>query len=74
MKILNLAAAACVLLASTMAGAADLKPFVGGSWQTLLKAHAGKPLVVHFWGLTEGEPWARRKARIPAGDRHAAIS
>ncbi len=32
--------------------AAELKPFVGGSWQTILKSHTNRPVVVHFWGLT----------------------
>jgi thiol-disulfide isomerase/thioredoxin len=32
----------------------DLHPFVRGSWQQLVKAHQGKPVVVHFWGLTCG--------------------
>ncbi len=31
-----------------------LRPFVRGSWQEIRKAHAGKPTVVHFWGLTCG--------------------
>ena len=30
----------------------DVKPFVRGSWQQLRGAHAGQPLVVHFWGVT----------------------
>jgi thiol-disulfide isomerase/thioredoxin len=33
-------------------GAAELQPFTRGSWPTLLAAHAGRPTVVHFWGLT----------------------
>jgi thiol-disulfide isomerase/thioredoxin len=31
-----------------------LRPFVRGSWQEIRKAHAGKPTIVHFWGLTCG--------------------
>lgn len=31
-----------------------LHPFVRGSWQQLVKAHHGKTIVVHFWGLTCG--------------------
>jgi hypothetical protein len=31
-----------------------LHPFVRGSWAQLLKAHHGKSIVVHFWGLTCG--------------------
>lgn len=31
---------------------ADLRPFVRGSWQSLMDAHSGRPLIVHFWSLT----------------------
>jgi thiol-disulfide isomerase/thioredoxin len=31
-----------------------LRTFVRGSWQDIRKAHAGKPTVVHFWGVTCG--------------------
>jgi thiol-disulfide isomerase/thioredoxin len=51
--------AAIFLLASmTAAPAADapsgMKPFVRGSWQEMLRAHAGRPTMVHFWGVTCG--------------------
>lgn len=46
-------AATLVLLSMAPASAsADPRPFLRGSWQTLLQAHAGRPLVVHFWSLT----------------------
>ncbi|KRR12571.1 thiol-disulfide isomerase [Bradyrhizobium jicamae] len=32
----------------------DLKPFVRGSWQDMRRAHAGRPTLVHFWGVTCG--------------------
>ena len=32
----------------------DLRSFGKGSWQTIRDAHAGKPTVVHFWGVTCG--------------------
>jgi thiol-disulfide isomerase/thioredoxin len=32
----------------------ELRPFVRGSWQDIRKAHAGRPTVVHFWGVTCG--------------------
>ncbi|MEH2527430.1 MULTISPECIES: TlpA family protein disulfide reductase [unclassified Bradyrhizobium] len=32
----------------------ELKPFVRGSWQNLLRSHAGRPTLVHFWGVTCG--------------------
>jgi thiol-disulfide isomerase/thioredoxin len=31
-----------------------LRPFVRGSWQEVLRAHAGRPTLVHFWGVTCG--------------------
>jgi thiol-disulfide isomerase/thioredoxin len=31
-----------------------LHPFGRGAWQEIRKAHAGQPLVVHFWGVTCG--------------------
>jgi thiol-disulfide isomerase/thioredoxin len=34
------------------AWAGELKPFVRGSHAALLREHAGRPLVVHFWSLT----------------------
>lgn len=40
--------------AANSAPQSDLRPFVRGSWQQLVKAHQGKPIVVHFWGLTCG--------------------
>jgi thiol-disulfide isomerase/thioredoxin len=32
----------------------QLKPFERGSWQDVLRAHAGRPTIVHFWGVTCG--------------------
>src|ERR1700738_5091701 len=32
----------------------QLRPFVRGSWQDVLRAHAGGPTLVHFWGVTCG--------------------
>jgi thiol-disulfide isomerase/thioredoxin len=34
--------------------AQQLKPFVRGSWQQMLNSHAGRPTLVHFWGVTCG--------------------
>jgi thiol-disulfide isomerase/thioredoxin len=31
-----------------------LKPFERGSWREVLRAHAGRPTLVHFWGVTCG--------------------
>jgi thiol-disulfide isomerase/thioredoxin len=45
-----------VLIPAGTARAADgeLRPFKRGSWQQIRKAHEGRPVVVHFWGLTCG--------------------
>jgi thiol-disulfide isomerase/thioredoxin len=41
-------------LPAARAEAPQLKPFVRGSWQQVLNAHAGRPTLVHFWGVTCG--------------------
>ena len=45
-----------VLLACSCEAACanELHQFVRGSWSDIRKAHAGKPTVVHFWGVTCG--------------------
>lgn len=45
-----------VLIASASALGAPqaLKPFERGTWQHVLKDHAGHPTLVHFWGVTCG--------------------
>jgi thiol-disulfide isomerase/thioredoxin len=63
--------ALAMMLASPSPMAAELKPFVRGSWQDVLKANAGKPAVIHFWGLTcapclvELPHWAALKRERP---------
>lgn len=54
-----LALPGAILLTITMAASfasaiasGDALPFVRGSWAELRKSHAGRPAVVHFWGLT----------------------
>ena len=32
----------------------QLKPFERGSWHDILRSHAGRPTIVHFWGVTCG--------------------
>jgi thiol-disulfide isomerase/thioredoxin len=51
--------AAMFLLTSLAAAPAaeapfGMKPFVRGSWQEMLRSHAGRPTLVHFWGVTCG--------------------
>ncbi|OAF10782.1 TlpA family protein disulfide reductase [Bradyrhizobium neotropicale] len=45
-----------ILLASGSALGAQpaLKPFERGTWQRVLRDHAGRPTLVHFWGVTCG--------------------
>jgi thiol-disulfide isomerase/thioredoxin len=47
---------AVTLLASAFASdrPSELRPFQRGSWAQLLRAHAGRPALVHFWGVTCG--------------------
>jgi thiol-disulfide isomerase/thioredoxin len=50
-------AAVALALAATAVGSAaasELRPFSAGSWQQVLRDHAGRPSIVHFWGLTCG--------------------
>jgi thiol-disulfide isomerase/thioredoxin len=54
-----LAVAAFAFAASSGAGGAggaagDLNDFGRGSWKAIRQAHAGRPVVVHFWGVTCG--------------------
>jgi thiol-disulfide isomerase/thioredoxin len=65
-----LIAAVCALAA--VANAQDApRPFERGSWAKLLGTHAGKPTVIHFWGLTcapclvELPQWAKLQAERP---------
>ena len=45
-------ALAAFLLVSGVAQALDFKPYGRGDYETLVKAHAGRPLIVHFWSVT----------------------
>ena len=51
--------------------AADPRPFERGTWAKLREVHAGRPTVVHFWGLTcapclvELPHWGELQARRP---------
>lgn len=57
--------------ASFGALAAEPQPFARGSWEKLRAAHAGKPTVVHLWGLTcapclvEMPLWGKLQAERP---------
>jgi thiol-disulfide isomerase/thioredoxin len=43
-----------LLSAPAFGGPTDLRPFGRGSWQDILRSHAGRPTIVHFWGVTCG--------------------
>jgi thiol-disulfide isomerase/thioredoxin len=43
-----------LMLAARPAPAEALRPFERGSWQELRLQHSGRPVVVHFWGITCG--------------------
>jgi thiol-disulfide isomerase/thioredoxin len=51
-----LLASMCVLVAASavLAADGDLRPFKRGCWQQIRRTHEGRPIVVHFWGLTCG--------------------
>jgi thiol-disulfide isomerase/thioredoxin len=55
-KVLLLALLMLALAPGSIGSAATdgLRPFVRGSWNDIRKAHAGKPTVIHFWGVTCG--------------------
>jgi thiol-disulfide isomerase/thioredoxin len=42
------------LTASGTAAPQSLKPFERGTWREVLRAHAGRPTLIHFWGVTCG--------------------
>ena len=49
--------ASLIVLATSSGLAAEesvLKPFERGSWRQLVQAHAGRPTLVQFWGVTCG--------------------
>jgi thiol-disulfide isomerase/thioredoxin len=46
------AGAALALCAASPAFAFDFQPYGRGAFGQILKAHAGKPLIVHFWSVT----------------------
>ena len=57
MKRALLAAIFLVAFLASAPGAetsSQLKPFGRGSWQEIKRAHAGRPTIVHFWGVTCG--------------------
>ena len=53
MRFSAVASLAALALFATVVCAAtkgELHPFKRGSWQEIRRAHAGQPIVVHFWG------------------------
>ena len=54
MRCAGLLALALCLGVTALASAEPLKPFVKSSLPEILKRHAGRPTIVHFWGMTCG--------------------
>jgi len=52
--LITLVAFAVVAITVGSAKEGEIRPFKRGSWQEIRQAHAGRPTVVHFWGLTCG--------------------
>jgi thiol-disulfide isomerase/thioredoxin len=52
--MLRAVATAVLAMCAGAASAVELRPFVQGSWQELRRIHAGRPTIVHFWGVTCG--------------------
>lgn len=50
--ICALAVALAVPLASSGARALDFRPYGRGAFAQIVKAHAGRPLIIHFWSVT----------------------
>lgn len=72
MRLLSLVLA--FALVASNAYALDFKPYGRGAFAQLTKAHAGKPLIVHFWSVTcppclaELPQWAKIVAEKKAID------
>jgi thiol-disulfide isomerase/thioredoxin len=52
--LVTLLALALIAVTGGSAKEGEIRPFKRGSWQEIRQAHAGRPTVVHFWGLTCG--------------------
>ncbi|MBI2736379.1 MAG: TlpA family protein disulfide reductase [Rhodospirillales bacterium] len=71
MRLLLLLAALFGVVSFSSAEAADPQSFERGSWAKLREAHAGRPTVIHFWGLTcapclvELPHWGELQAKRP---------
>jgi thiol-disulfide isomerase/thioredoxin len=65
LKAFAVAAGAISLYVAAPAAAFEFRPYARGSFAELRKAHAGRPLLVHFWSVTcppclaELADWAR---------------
>jgi thiol-disulfide isomerase/thioredoxin len=52
--VITIMSSAMLLASAFAADAPSLKAFARGSWAPLLRAHAGHPTLIHFWGVTCG--------------------
>jgi len=61
----------CWLLLTQQAGAGTLEAYQAGSWSTMRAAHAGRPWIVHLWGMScepcraELSAWSRFQRQHP---------
>jgi thiol-disulfide isomerase/thioredoxin len=57
-SVIQLAALLLATMASALSAATgatgEVQPFGRGSWKAIRAAHAGSPVVMHFWGVTCG--------------------
>ena len=54
LRIFSLLVLAALLAATPVQADGQLRAFERGSWQAILRAHAGRPTMVNFWGVTCG--------------------
>ena len=54
LRLFSLVVLAATLVAAPLQAEKQLREFERGSWQSILRAHAGRPTMVNFWGVTCG--------------------
>jgi thiol-disulfide isomerase/thioredoxin len=63
--------AAAMGISTSFVNAGELNSFVRGSWRNIVQAHSGRPMIVHFWGMSCGPcraemaAWGRLLAEKP---------
>jgi thiol-disulfide isomerase/thioredoxin len=54
LRLFSFLVLAATLVATPLQAEGQLHAFERGSWQAILRAHAGRPTMVNFWGVTCG--------------------